>query len=215
MRVSPPSCRTSFTGTPINDRSWRRAIFGGKLPDDASLVDFDELVSHISGLDFADADRIIAAGFCQTGRTPLLLSSHGRCLSGAVVFHGGIYDWDYEPTEKGQESVVSIVPRLSCPVFGAFGEFDRIVPLPNVWTFRHMLEQNRKSYQIHLFSDAPHAWMNDTMTDGRYRADTAAQSWKLMVDFCKEVTSVAWKSDQLVCRFESAIQPDHEFLPTT
>lgn len=186
----------------------------GDLTDEDSLTDFDELVGHIRGLAFADADRIVMAGFCQTGRTPLLLSAQGRHLSGAVVYHGGIYPRDFEPSERGQESVVSLIPRIASPVFGAFGELDHLVPLPNVWTFRHMLEENRKSYQIHLFPGAPHAWMNDTATDGRYKPETTAQSWQLMVDFSREVTSGAWKSDQLVCRFQSAIQPGQDFLPT-
>lgn len=188
--------------------------FRGELADEDTLTDFDELADYIRGQDFADADRIVVAGFCQTGRTPLLLSAHGRRLSGAVVYHGGIYPRDFDASEKGQESVVTLIPRLSCPVFGAFGELDHLVPLPNIWTFRHMLEEHRKSYQIHLFPGAPHAWMNDTATDGRYRPETTAQSWRLMVEFSRQVTSGAWNSGQLACRFESSIQPDREFLPT-
>ena len=113
-----------------------------ELPDEHTLTDIDELMGHIRGLDYADDARVVIAGYCQTGRTPLVVASHRGYVSGALVLHGGIYPRDYAATETGEESVVGLTPRLSCPVFGAFGELDELIPLPNIWTFRQMLEEH-------------------------------------------------------------------------
>ena len=194
----------------------RGPVEGGEvrvdMPDEETLEDWDELVAYIHTLDHADADRVVAAGFCQTGRTPLVIAAHRSNLSGAIVFHGGIYDRDFEVIGRGEESVVGLTPRVSSPVLGVFGELDFLVPLPNVWRFRRMLEEHRKSYQIHLYPAAHHSWMDEAAPD-RYNAEATEQAWRLLGEFSREVTSGAWPLDQLVFRFESGIQPDQEFLP--
>lgn len=182
-----------------------------EMPDEETLTDYDELVGYIDTLSFADADRLVAAGFCQTGRTPLVIASHRTNLSGAIVFHGGIYPRDFEAVGRGEEAVTGLVKRVTCPVLGAFGELDELVPLPNVWAFRDMLEQNRKSFQIRLFPDTPHSWMD--ASNERYREEAAAQAWQLLGEFSRAVTSDAWKRDQLIFRFESGIKADQTFLP--
>ena len=186
-----------------------------ELPDEHTLTDIDELMGHVRGLDYADDARVVIAGYCQTGRTPLVVASHRSYVSGALVLHGGIYPRDYAATETGEESVVGLTPRLSCPVFGAFGELDELIPLPNIWTFRQMLEEHGKSYDINIFSGAPHSWMNTTTPRAfeRYRAEQTEDAWRAMLGFCREVVSGAWDREQLVFRFNSSIQPDQKFLP--
>ncbi len=194
----------------------RGPVEGGEvrvdMPDEETLEDWDELVAYIHALDNADADRVVAAGFCQTGRTPLVIAAHRSNLSGAIVFHGGIYDRDFEVIGRGEESVVGLTPRVSSPVLGVFGELDFLVPLPNVWRFRRMLEEHRKSYQMRLYPAAHHSWMDEAAPD-RYNAEATEQAWRLLGEFSREVTSGAWPLDQLVFRFESGIQPDQESLP--
>ena len=186
-----------------------------ELQDTRSLTDMDELVAHIRGVSYADADRLVIAGYCQTGRTPIVVASQRDYVTGAVVMHGGIYNWDFNPVEKGQEPIAGFIPQLSCPVFGGFGELDEIISLPNVWTLRRMLEESRKSYDIHVFQGAVHSWMNTTTPAAlkRYNAEATEPAWQAMLNFCREITSGAWDREQLICRFDSTVEPGRDFLP--
>ena len=70
----------------------------------------------------------------------------------------------------------TIIAAVNCPVFGAFGEGDHIISLDDVRRFRNCLEENKKSYDIHIYRGAPHGWLNDTMP-GRYRKTEAEAGW--------------------------------------
>jgi carboxymethylenebutenolidase len=61
-----------------------------------------------------------------------------------------------------------IIAAVDCPVLGMFGETDHLISADDVRRFRDCLERHRKSFSIHLYRDAPHGWLNDTMP-GRYR----------------------------------------------
>jgi len=76
--------------------------------------------------------------------------------------------------------------RWPCPVFAAFGETDHIISLDDVRRFRNSLETHGKTYDINVYKDAPHGWLNDTMP-GRYRKVQADAGWAAQQRFLLEV----------------------------
>ena len=54
-----------------------------------------------------------------------------------------------------------------------------------MWRFRDCLERHGKSYTIHVYRDAPHDWLNDTMPGGYRRAQ--AEAWAQQRVFLREV----------------------------
>jgi carboxymethylenebutenolidase len=69
-----------------------------------------------------------------------------------------------------------IIAAVDCPVLGMFGETDHLISLDDIRRFRDCLDRHGKSYSIHVYRDAPHGWLNDTMP-GRYRRAQAEASW--------------------------------------
>ena len=126
--------------------------------DEETLSDLDESIAYLRTLDFVDGENIGMVGFCASGRAPLVFAGSRSDLKGIAIFHGGVYPRDYDPIYPGQGTVADVIPRLSCPLFGAFGESDFLVPLDNVRRLRDELELHRKSFHIRVFANTPHAW---------------------------------------------------------
>ena len=177
--------------------------------DEETLADLDESIAYLHTLDFVDGNNIGMAGFCASGRAPILYAA-SRDLKGIAVFHGGVYPRDYDPIYPGQGTVATMIPKLSCPVFGAFGEVDFLVPLENVQRFRTEMEQHRKSFRIKVFANTPHAWGVDD-DSGRYRPQEAEEAWRMMVSFFDEVFTDKWDTGRTLWQFESDIAPDYDY----
>ncbi len=152
-------------------------------PTDAhSIADIDETLAFLRAQPYADTSKIGIVGFCQSGRIPMVYAASGRDVAAIGVFHGGIYDRDYEPTFPGQESASGYIPRVNAPILGGFGERDSLVPLANVRRFRGELEALGKRARIRVFSGALHAWMNSTRPDA-YNREATEEAWRLIADF--------------------------------
>jgi carboxymethylenebutenolidase len=187
---------------------------GVSIRDDEALVDLDECVRYLRGLDGVDGERIVIMGVCQTGRQPLLAAAHRDDLRGVVVFYGGIYQRDWEPHEDRPASVGDFIPDLSCPVLGAFGDSDHIISIEDVLRFRRVLEENKKSYSIGIFKDAPHGWLNDTMP-GRYRPEAAHAAWDMLFRFLKQTLDQDWDAERVVWEFDSDTPATYDFTKNT
>ena len=120
-------------------------------------------------------------GVCQTGRQPILISAY-RDYLGHRSLYGAIYnaDWDSHPLRP--ESINRVLEKVSCPVQGIFGELDNLVPLGNVLRMCNVLATAKKSFDIRVYADAPHGFLNDTMP-GRYRASQTQAAWGQILFF--------------------------------
>jgi len=206
-----PDMFSRFTGN-------RDAVAAGDegvgIRDDEALVDLDECVRYLRGLDRVDGERIVVMGVCQTGRQPLLAAAHRDDLRGAVVFYGGIYQRDWEPHEERPTSVAEFISNLTCPVLGAFGDMDHIISVDDVLRFRRVLEENKKTYWIRIFKDAPHGWLNDTMP-GRYRPEAASAAWEMLFGFLNRTLNEDWDRDRVVWEFDGDIPLNYDFTKNT
>lgn len=164
------------------------------------VADLDEAFEYLGALSYVDGGKIGVAGFCMSGR--IALSYAAEREPGAVaLFHGGLYNRDYDAEFAGQESVANFVPRISCPVLGQFGELDPRVPLPNVRRFRNEMEEHGKSFEIRVFADTNHAWLNGR--GDAYRRDEAEEAWGTFVRFLNDAFAGRWESDRAIWRFSS------------
>jgi carboxymethylenebutenolidase len=136
------------------------------LKDTDSLADLDLVMAWLRSQDYVMGDEIGIMGVCQTGREPILYAAHRNDVAAIVIMNGGVYPREFIPVEDRPTSVSEWFPKLSCPVLGLFGEGDSLIPLENIARFRAEMEQARKSYEVHIFRDAPHGWINDTIAVG-------------------------------------------------
>ena len=178
-------------------------------PTDAEvLADLDETIAYLRTLPEVDGDHIGIAGFCLSGRAPIVYAASRDDAGAIAVFHGGVYPRDYVPIYAGQQTVAELIPKLTCPVFGGFGELDPAVPLDHIQRFRSELEQHGTSYTIQIYAAAPHGWMNHTIPN-RYRPEQSEAAWGNLLGFFRQVFAGEWPSDRALWRFASdrAIDP--------
>ena len=157
----------------------------------------------------ADMSRIAVAGYCQTGRHPLVYASQCK-LTAAVVWYGACSQREWAANERQPEKLVDVIAAVDCPVFGAFGEVDHIISLNDVRRFRDTLESANKTYEMHIYPGAPHGWLNDTMP-GRYRAPQANAGWADQQNFLKKVMAPGFQNTRITWKFESESGRDYDF----
>jgi carboxymethylenebutenolidase len=157
----------------------------------------------------ADLSKIVVAGYCQTGRHPLVFASEVP-ISAAVVWYGAASKREWEVNKLQPRPLEAVIAALPCPVFAAFGEADHIISLEDVQRFRNRLEANHKSYDIHVYEGAPHGWLNDTMP-GRYRKPQADAGWAAQQRFLAKVFTSDYDPKRVSWRFESESGIDYDF----
>jgi carboxymethylenebutenolidase len=157
----------------------------------------------------ADLSKVVVAGYCQTGRHPLVFAAEVP-ISAAVVWYGAASKREWEVNKLQPRPLEAVIAALPCPVFAAFGEADHIISIEDVQRFRNRLEANHKSYDIHLYEGAPHGWLNDTMP-GRYRKRQADAGWAAQQRFLSEVFAGGYDGKRVNWRFESESAADYDF----
>jgi carboxymethylenebutenolidase len=179
-----------------------------KHPDQASLNKGDSsypLGDHPN----ADLSRVVVAGYCQTGRFPIVFGAE-EAIVGAVVWYGGAAPREWPVTEKQPRPFEKVMADLRCPVFGAFATLDHVISLDDVRRFRNALEDAGKSYEVYVYEKAPHGWLNDTMP-GRYRKTEAEAAWAAQQRFIAKVTMPGFKPSNVSWHFECARPFDYDY----
>jgi len=157
----------------------------------------------------ADMERIAVAGYCQTGRHPLVYAAKYK-IAAAVVWYGAASWREWDVSVNQPEPLADLIAAIDCPVFAAFGAEDHIISVEDVRRFRNTLEDAKKSYDIRIYAGAPHGWLNDTMP-GRYRKPQAEAAWAAQQAFLSKVMSGAMPKDVISWTFESGMSTSYDF----
>ncbi len=185
---------------------------GGSRYDmsDPESVELMKVAIETAGKDpRADIKRVAVAGYCQTGRHPLVFASEVP-ITAAIVWYGAASKREWKINERQPVTLDDMIEKIKCPVFAAFGALDHIIAVEDVCRMRNAFEKNLISYDIHIYAGAPHGWLNDTMP-GRYRKPQADAAWAAQQAFLKQVMALDYKADLVSWRFESDIQADYDF----
>ena len=177
---------------------------------DLESVDYlDAALAAVAQDPNADMERVAVAGYCQTGRNPLIFAAQ-RKIAAAIVWYGAASKREWLVNERQPRPLEDVIADVTCPVFGAFGAADHIIAVDDVRRMRDCLEQNKKSYDITVYAGAPHGWLNDTMP-GRYRKPQAEAGWAAQQRFLAEVLAADYKPDPISWRFNCAFNADYDF----
>ena len=179
------------------------------MSDPESVTSLEAVLGLLESKRLGDVRKVAVAGFCQTGRHPLLFAAH-RPIQAAVVWYGAATPREWEATNLQPRPLDDVIGVLPCPVFGAFGSDDHLISVQDVCRFRNALESHNKSYEIHLYAGAPHGWLNDTMP-GRYRKAQADGAWSAQQRFLKEAFAGEWSPGRIRWNFESEFGRDYDF----
>ena len=181
-----------------------------ELSDEEVLLDLDAAVAYLRTIPEADMSRIAMSGVCQTGRQPLLAAAKRDYLSAAVVLYGAVYDADWKSHPLRPEPIDKLMRDIRCPATAIFGELDNLIHRDNIVHMFTVLAQAKKSFDIRLYADAPHGFLNDTMP-GRYRPAAAEAAWQQISSFLQSVFAGAWKTDRAIWRFAADSSVNYDF----
>jgi carboxymethylenebutenolidase len=179
------------------------------ITDDDAIRDLSVAIDALGGVEGADPSRVAVKGVCQTGRHPLVLAAV-RPVSACLVWYGAASKREWETNTYQPRPLADVIADVDCPVFGSFGEADHIISLDDVRRFRNCLEDKKKSYDIHVFKDAPHGWLNDTMP-GRYRREQAEAGWAAQLKFLSWLFDPKRDTNTISWRYTCESRPGYDF----
>ena len=116
----------------------------------------------------------VVMGYCFGGAATLELARSGKGVNvkGYATFHGGL------KTPAGQS-----YPASTAPILIAHGGADTAIKMADVAGIATELEAAGVSYDIEVYSGAPHAFT--VIGSKRYRAHADKKSWNAFADFLK------------------------------
>jgi carboxymethylenebutenolidase len=174
----------SRAGGPSNpdDIATVMPVMFGK-PDAEAVQDLDAAAAHLRGLPGATA-KIGAIGFCSGGRQTLLFACGSNKVDAAIDCWGGFIHRatpDAETTPARPTPVITMVDKLSCPLFAVFGEEDQNPPVALAEELRSRAQRAGKDVTIKVYKNAGHAFLADYRPS--YREQPAFELWTDAVAF--------------------------------
>jgi len=157
-RPTDTAGKRAETGKLYKDRERMRSLLLGGLA---------EAQRHAGG------DTVVM-GYCFGGAAVLELARSGKAekVKGYATFHGGL------ATPEGQS-----YPADTPPMLIAHGGADTSIKMSHVATLSEELEKTGISYEIQVYSGAPHAFT--VFGSNRYRETADKKSWSAFLEFLK------------------------------
>lgn len=155
-RPADVTARKAATAKLYEDRETMRALLAGG---------FAEARKRVPG-------QTVVMGYCFGGAAALELarSGQGQDVKGYTAFHGGLN------TPAGQT-----YPADTAPILIAHGGADQAVPMKDVAALAEQLEKAGITYEIEVYSGAPHAFT--VFGSEAYREQADQKSWDAFQDF--------------------------------
>ncbi len=173
-------CRTG--GPDPNDLQKVFPLMFG-LPDAQAVRDLEASAAHLSSLAGA-AGKVGCIGFCSGGRQTLLFACSSRKIDAAIDCWGGFIGRatpDALSTPSRPTPVMTLLDRLSCPLFAAFGEEDQNPSPAEAEELRKKAERAGKDVAVKIYEKAGHAFLADYRPS--YRQVPAFSLWSDITAF--------------------------------
>ena len=179
------------------------------VSDPEAAIALGAAIDALTAIPQADPTRLAIMGVCQTARLPLVVAA-SRPIAAALVWYGAAQPREWKVSAKYPRALDEVIAAADCPVLGMFGETDHLISLDDVRRFRDCLERHRKTFSIHVYRDAPHGWLNDTMP-GRYRRAQAEAAWVDQRAFLQEVLAPGYGPAMRAQRYAADVAADYDF----
>ena len=151
-----------------------------ELRHDTAMTYLNGGVGYLRGTDFAAGKRIGVVGYCLGGGYSLLMSCLSKEVAAAVAFYGQIVN--DQPTENNPVNPIELVSQMSCPLFFVHAGLDEYITSEHADRLRDAMRAANKEGEVRSYSNAQHAFFNDTQPD-IYREEDAKDSWRRTLSF--------------------------------
>ncbi len=179
------------------------------VSDPEALIALGLAIEALQAVPQADVNRLAVMGICQTGRLPLVVAA-SRPIAAALVWYGAAQPREWAVNTKYPRALDEIIAAVDCPVLGMFGETDHLISIDDIRRFRDCLERHGRSFSVHVYRDAPHGWLNDTMP-GRYRRTQAEAAWANQRAFLQQVLGPGYDRSTRIQHYAADIGLDYDF----
>lgn len=163
-----PDLLSPMGGTPADEDTARDMI--RKLDGEQTVqnliaaITFLELHAHGNG-------KVGAMGFCWGGGMVGDLAVNAPNLGAGVVYYG-------------RQPKAAEVEKIKAPLLLHYAGLDARIN-EGIPAFEDALKKANKSYTLHIYEGANHAFNNDT-SEARYHKQAAEQAWSRTIGFLKE-----------------------------
>ncbi len=149
------------------------------VPDTQAVADLEGALTYIKRLPDSNG-KVGAIGFCSGGRYTLILGCQSTNVDAAVDSAGGFILQDQQ-TPQRPVSPIEMIPTLSCPLLGLFGEEDPNPSPAQAARMQEELDKHGKTYEFRIYRNAGHAFFADYRPS--YRAAAAQDMWYRVLVF--------------------------------
>ncbi len=117
--------------------------------------------------------KVGIVGFCMGGSVALWAAATLPVQAAVDFYGGGVVESRWSGVPTGLESAAGV----AAPVLGLFGDKDGSIPVDQVEELRAVLAQRSSDSKVVRYSEAGHAFNNDTRDD-HYHLKSAAAAWQ-------------------------------------
>jgi carboxymethylenebutenolidase len=144
------------------------------LDDRRVLGDIGAAAGWLHALPEVAGHGVGILGFCLGGQYALTAACSGAGIDSAVSFYGMLRYAEHN--EHKPAAPLDVAANLACPWLGLFGADDALIPAADVAELDETLRRHDKTFAIHVYPGAGHAFCNDTRADA-YRPEAAADAF--------------------------------------
>ncbi len=149
------------------------------VPDSQAMADLEGAAAYLKSRPDCNG-KIGVIGFCSGGRYTFMFACNSKNVDAAIDSAGGFIIQD-EHTPQRPVSPIDMVPNLSCPMLGLFGEEDPNPSPAHAARIKEEMSKHGKTYEEVMYSDAGHAFFADYRPS--YRKHAADDAWERMLDW--------------------------------
>ena len=163
-----PDMLSPLGGTPQEPESISKMFASLNAGD--TVARLAAAVPYLAGLPECTG-KVGVVGFCWGGGMVNRLAAAGTSLAAAVSYYGA-------------QLPAADVPKISAPLLLHYGSLDQRINA-GIADFEAALKANNKTYEIHMYEGANHAFNNDTNT-ARYSKEASDLAWGRTIKFFKK-----------------------------
>lgn len=163
-----PDMLSPLGGTPADESKGPAMI--GSLNREETVARLAEAVRFLASHE-GSTGKVGVVGFCWGGGMVNRLAAAGTALKAGVAYYGSQL-----PAED--------VPKITAPLLLHYASLDQRINA-GIPAYEAALKANNKSYQIHMYEGAQHAFNNNTSA-ARYHREAAELAWNRTVAFLRK-----------------------------